>query len=171
VIYSMARDIDARLAARKFPVRVIYGPERTVREGYDPIIVIERDRGAADSVEAPKGSQTNPRKYAQRVLAVSATIYMCSRLPGAMIQDHERECEKLIDAFIVALLEWQTSERAGSILINAGRYLTAADRADVETWPGVVYSISFAVPRAVFALTYQGEARPEAEVLGFDHDC
>lgn len=166
MIYTMHRDIAAILAARKFPVRVIYGPERTVRESYDPTIVIERDRNGSDRVTAPVGQQTNPRKYAMRSLAVSATIYTVSTLPGAMIQDHERECEKLIDAFIVALYEWQASARAGAVAIGEARYLSAADRNDVETWPGVAYRLRFTVPRAVQALTYQGEARPTGQAAG-----
>jgi hypothetical protein len=167
MIYALARDIDARLTARKFPVRVVYGPERTTREGYAPVIVVERDRTASDTVGPPKGTQRNPRKYMTRTLAVSATIYAQSSLPGAMIQDHERSCEQLVDAFLVSLYEHLAAEQAGTISVSSARYLAASERNDVETWPGVVYVIKFFVPRAVLALDYTGEAKPTAAAPGF----
>jgi hypothetical protein len=101
-----------------------------------------------------------------RMLAVSATIYARSSLPGAMVQDHEHVCEQFVDALLVSLYEWQASEQAGAISVSEARYLTAADRNDVETWPGVVYVIRFSVPRAVFALTYLGEAKPTGAASG-----
>jgi hypothetical protein len=166
VIYEMARDVGARMLARKFPVLVVYGPERMQRESYDPIIVIERDRGGSDGLAAASGQQRNPRKIMTRTLAVRASIYARSSLPGAMVQDHERECERLVDGLLVALFEWQTAERAGAVSVSGARYLSAADRNDVETWPGVVYELRFNVPRAVFAMTYEGEAKPTAAILG-----
>lgn len=167
MIYTLARDVGAKLLARKFPVRVAYGPERLQREGYDPVIVIERDRGGSDRIGPAVGVQRNARKRMVRMLAVRATIYAVSTLPGAMIHDHERDCERLIDALLVALDEWQAAERAGALEISEARYLAAADRNDVETWPGVVYVIRFFVRRAVYALTYEGDAKPEAAAPGF----
>jgi hypothetical protein len=169
VIYSMARDLEDRLRARKFPVRVIYGPERTMREGYDTAIVLERDRGGSDTVRAATGVQNNARKLMTRGLAVRATIYAASTLPGAMVQDHEHLCEQLVDAVLVEIFQWQTGERAGALSIAEARYLAAADRNDVETWPGVVYVLRFAVPRAVFVKTFEGAAKPTYTLPGFQN--
>lgn len=166
MIYEMSRDIGARLEAAKFPVRVVYGPEQTAREIYDPVIVIERDRGGSDRITPPQGQQSNPRKYMTRWLAARATIYAKSSLDGATVWDHERECEKLVDGLLVALTEWQTAERAGAINVAEARYLAASERNDVETWAGVVYVLRFSVPRAVFKLTYLGEARPTQALSG-----
>lgn len=171
MIYELARDVGLSLEARKFPVRVVYGPERTAREGYDPVIVIERDRAGSDSLEPAHGFQRNPRKVMTRMRAVRATIYAASPLPGAMIQDHERECEKLVDALLVAIHEWQTAERAGVLAVTEARYMSASERNDVETWPGVVYVLRFRVPFAVQKLTYLGTPRPEAVLDGVSTNC
>jgi hypothetical protein len=54
-------------------------------------------------------------------------------------------------------------------VITEARYLVASEYNDVETWPGVVYRLRFRVPRGVFAVTYEGSARPEQELAGFNN--
>lgn len=158
MIYEMARDVAADLAARKYPVAVSYGPERVTRDGYPQgVIVVERDRDGSDAVTPPKGQVNNPRYKGVRTLAVKATIYARSSLDGPLIGDHERECEKLVDAFIVALEDWGTESKAGYIAITAAKYLDASARADTEQWPGVIYELRFAVPRGVYKRDYVGE--------------
>jgi hypothetical protein len=167
MIYELSRDLQDMLRARKYPVTVEYGPERTLRDGYpENVILIERDRESGDSVETAHGSQRNPRKMRTRKLGAIATIWARSNLPGARIGDHERACEGLVDALIISLEEWGTEARAGDIPITSARYATAADHNDVETWPGVVYLLRFQVPRGMLRRDYTGEARPESPFTG-----
>lgn len=170
MIYNLARDLDTRLAARLFPVRVAYGPERCVREGYDPFVLLERDREASDKIGPPVGSQRNPRLITVRALAVVALIYARSTLPGARVEDHEHDCEQVVDALITELYAWGSEGRTGGIAFTEARYLAAADRNDVETWPGVVYRLKFSVPRGVRVLDYVGAGRPTGTPAGVGGD-
>jgi hypothetical protein len=160
VIYEMVQNLSDLLSARGYPVPVLYGPERMIRHAFDPAIIFERDREGTDEIRAVQGQQANARRKAVRDLAVRATIYAKSNVDGAHIGDHERACEALVDAVIVALYDWAVEAKAGAINYTEARYLSAADLDEIETFPGVVYALRFRVPRGVFALTYSGDARP-----------
>jgi hypothetical protein len=167
----MMRDVEAKLRARKFPSEFVYGPERTERSGYfDHEIIFERDRKAADLVGPVKGFENNARRMRVRELATQITIYAQSRVDGARVEDHEGECEQIVDALVLALAEWGVEAKAGDLPITESRYLTAQERgevgAPVEVWPGVVYVIRFRVPRGVSARNYEGSARPTGEAAG-----
>lgn len=180
-LYPMSKDIQTLLAAKKFPLRVHYGPERMHREAYpENVVIIERDREADDTIGPPKGVQPNPRKVNARGLASVATIYARSARAGAHVGDHETLCEKFVDAVLAALSNWAKASRAVHIPITSARYLSAAERLQVarehapgveapkiEAWPGAVYRIKFLVPRALLDLDYAGEGLPTAELEGF----
>lgn len=162
MLYEMHHDLRGMLELLGFPTRWVYGPTPTDIDGYhDSLIVIERDRNASDTIRAVQGVQRNARKMRVRDLAAQLRIYARSTVPSAHIGNHERECEKIVDALIVALEEWGTAGRAGNIPITEAKYLSAAEREDVEVWPGVVYSLKFFVPRSVQKRDYAGQARPE----------
>lgn len=163
----MMRDIEEDFRKRKFPSAFVYGPERVTREGYfDHAIVFERDREASDTVGPVKGSQSNPRKMRVRELCVKCTIYAQSRLEGPRINEHEAECEQIVDALVIALAEWGEASRAGDLPITESRYLKAEEREAVEVWPGVVYVLRFRVPRGVTARDYTRAARPTGAATG-----
>lgn len=168
MIYGLSKDVAAKLKARKFPVVVLYGPERVTRERYQRAIVFQRDRKASDVVRATPGQHTNARRMRVRELCAQITLFVQSSLPGARVNDHEDVCEKLVDALIIALEEWGTEAKAGDLPITDARYAFAADHPDIEAWcanGGVAYVIKFRVPRGVAALTYSGEARPEGTAV------
>lgn len=173
-LYPLSKDIQGLLRAKNFPLRVHYGPERMHREGYpDNVVIIERDREASDTIGPPRGVQRNPRKMRVRGLAGAATIYARSSKAGAHVGDHETLCEKFVDALLVALEHWATETRAIEIPVTESRYLSADERLQlarthapgvdataIEQWPGAVYRIKFAVPRALLDLNYAGEGLP-----------
>lgn len=162
MLYEMHHDLRGMLEALGFPTRWVYGPTPTDLLNYpDSLVVIERDRNASDTIRAVQGVQRNARKMRVRDLVAQIRIYARSTVPSAHIGNHERECEKIVDAVIIALEEWGTAGRAGNIPITEAKYLSAEERQDVEIWPGVVYSIKFAVPRSVQKRDYAGQARPE----------
>lgn len=156
MIYQMALDLEANLQELKFPIHVHYGPERTEREGYDDVIVMERDRQGQDVVLAPRGQQRNPRHVRDRQLACVATIFAVSTKGGAHVGDHEDLCERYVDAFVAALYDWGVASRAGDIAVTSAKYLDKSQRADTETWPGVAYEIRFRVPRGVTRKDFDG---------------
>ncbi len=157
MIYEMSRDLRGMLRKRRFPYAVHYGPERAKRGAGSRGITFERE---PDSVEEPHGQQGNPRKHATRRLGVRATVYAKSSLPSAHQGDHERECEAIVDALIVALAEWGVAARAGRPVFVETRYATAAELAAGEQWPGVVYLIRFTIGRGVYARDYNGAGKP-----------
>lgn len=159
MIYELSRDLEARLREQRYPVRVVYGPERTAREaGGDMVIVIERDTQTSDTVRSTQGFRANPRSFAIRDLAVLARVHAYSPLRGAHRGDHERVCEQLVDALLCALRRWMSLGRTGSDLaVTEARY----DVDDsVEAWPGVVYRVRFRVPRQMSELDWAGAAHP-----------
>lgn len=163
MLYEMHLDLRQMLADLGFPCRWEYGPTPTDLTGYlDSFIVVQRDRGASDVIREVTGVQRNARKMRVRDLAAQIRIFARSTVPSAHIGNHERECEKIVDALIVALQEWGTAGRAGNIPISEAKYLGAEEREDVEIWPGVVYSIKFLLPRSVQRRDYSGAARPQS---------
>ncbi len=162
MLYEMFGDLRDRMHARKFPTHFEYGPERTHREGhhFSNLIVIERDREQSDTVEPAHGQVRNARKKFTRHLAAKATIFACCTAAGAHVGEHERVCEALVDALLVEIEDWGTESRAGQIPVTESRYMSAAERSDVETWPGVVYTVRFRVARGVQRLDYTGAGLP-----------
>jgi hypothetical protein len=172
MLYEASKQIQALLSAQLYPVKVKYGPER-IKRGHYPsghVIVLERARDADDTVSAPKGLNQNPRRVYDIALACKATIYARSSLGGAHDGDHERETEKIRDAFLAALYKWGVGARAGAVQVSGARFTAAAEEGP-EKWPGAVYELRFTVPRGVFDRAYAGEqnagtARPTGTAAG-----
>jgi len=166
-VYDMTRDIAVNLGARKFPVPISYGPERTKRTVFNTGIVVERDRKANDGVRSAPGVARHPVKQYARDLAVVVHVYVQSTAGGARVVEHEAECDQIVDAFVGELRDWISGGKAGvDPQITESRYLAPEDLAamsadgaeGLERWPGVVYRIKFRLPRGVTRLDYQGNA-------------
>lgn len=161
----MLRDVQAKFTDRKFPTKFEYGPRRlTVEAWHDHLVICERDRESPDQLAAVNGQQTNPRRYCNRALAVKFTIYARCNLDDARINEHEYECEQIVDALIVALQEWGTEAKArlGDVTptISESRYLKLTEFPEAEAWPGVAYIVRLRVMRGVMRRDYEGLARP-----------
>ena len=169
MIYALHYDLKGMLDELKFPIHWLYGPTPVTVDGYPALtVVVERNRdGQSDAIRAPQGAHPNARQSRVRELPAKITIYAReTAVAGAHIGDHETLCEKVVDALIVALAEWGTAAKVGTIAITEARYLRADERADVEKWPGVVYVLRFTVPRGVRRRDFLGNARPTGTVTG-----
>jgi hypothetical protein len=178
--YEFSKDVQKLLHAKRFPLRVHYGPERTHREGYpENVIVFERDHGASDTLGPPRGQQRNPRKMRSRGLACLAHLYVKSSRAGARLGDHQDLCEQFVDALLAAMIAWAQTHRAEGFTVGEHRYLSAAERltlgkehapgveaAKIEQWPGVVYVVKFVLPRGLYDLDYSADGLPEATLEG-----
>jgi hypothetical protein len=162
VLYELHKDVQALLAAQKYPVKVRFGPERITRDKYREghAIVIEHDTDAGDSFVAPRGLRTNPRRVRDHTQGAKATVYARSSLPNAHRGDHERECMKIVHAFVAAMYKWGAEGRVGDIPVSKAGYL--APTGGPEVWPGVVYELRFTVACGVYDRTYVGEQNPGA---------
>ncbi len=166
MLYEFHKEIAALLAAKGQPAAVRFGPERVSCERFPgQVIVIEHDE-AGDQLAPPAGFSRNPRRVADRMIGAQATIYARSSLPAAHRGDHERECEKVIDAFTVALVAWGVNvvKSPKGAPVSSMRYVKpkASDGSELspEVWPGVAYEIKFRVPRGVFERTFVAEQNP-----------
>jgi len=162
MIFQMSRDIAETLAARGFPFRIQYGPERAERGGYTNIITMGRDRSGGDQVGNTESNKRNPQSQAVRRIGVVARVYAVSELSGARINNHENLCDQVVDALVIEILKWGVAAQVGRPAFTSSRYLTAEERNLEETWPGVVYELRFSVPRGIRDITFAKEARPES---------
>lgn len=173
MIYEAMVGLQVKFTKRKFPSLFLYGPLRFVIDTtQDHWIVVERDRdGAQDQMSPVQGFQQNPRRVANRSLAAKATIYARSNVDGAGVNDHESECEQIVDGFVTAFAEWGTENvaRLGGVgpSLQELRYLKAAEfHPEAETWPGVAYVIRFRVSRGVVVRDYERQAQPTGAATG-----
>lgn len=163
MINLLAESVQEALRVGDYPVDCVYGPLPVTYERYPHgLLVFERARDASDTFAAPMGTRNqNPLYRAARTVAAQLLIYACAeQLEGARIEDHEGECEDLVDQTYIAIEEWaKLITHAGPTIVEA-RYLSAAERNDEQVWPGVVYRVKFSVLRAVVKQSKSGEIRP-----------
>jgi hypothetical protein len=161
MIYQMSRDIAANLQARKFPVDVHYGPDRVTHGGCDSMRVdFSRDYEQDEVISPVLGSNRNPRAVGVRALPVLVELRVRSTLHGALLHDHQHECDALVDALEVALYEWSQAARTGALDYYESRYVKPEDDDGSEVKAGVTYRLRFRVPRGVAKRDYTGAAEP-----------
>ena len=164
VIYDLALEVEMILRARKFPVRIRYGPKA---RGNDRCFLVMSRAPTGDSVDTSTGRQLNPGYVARRGLMAQVLVFAQSSLEGAHIGDHERECEAITDGVIVAIRDVLVSTRLGALDVRESRYLTPEEtEAQGGSYPGVVYMVKLNVPRGVYALDYSGQGAPEVTIIG-----
>ena len=165
MIYRLATHVGDALAARQYPVRVVYGPERVSHSLTASAIVIERDRDSGDTFENVRGAFRNAKHPAIRMVGARATVYWRAAVAGARVQDHEDECDAVVDALYCAVDSYmQASARINLTPVSEARYLRAEEIAaeGLETWAGVVYRLRWRMPRGVASTTYLGLGLPTA---------
>lgn len=186
MIADLARAVGADLASRKYPYRVVYGPERAARDGFQHAIVFRRDRSSPDEVAPPVGA-TRPRATPTGAEApmtrwVSGVFVVYARSPraGATAADHEAECDAVCDGVLTAM--YRVLKAQGLPLrIAESRVLTREDlRVEAETEaaddgsgarvadaPGCAARVRFAVQTLVRDVTYTGASGPVGTITEF----
>jgi hypothetical protein len=165
MLSEFSRDIQRFLTEQSYPVRATFGYEQAVAGAHRGHFVIFEHDTAGDTLGPPTtGAKRNPRLVRARYLGCVAEIYAKSSLPGARRADHERECEKIVDALVCAFYRWGAEGQVGDLPWKSGKYVDGKDAPDRprEKWPGVCYQISFALPRGVYDRTYVAENNPGA---------
>jgi len=157
---QMARDVEALLRAKYYPVRVRYGPQRFDLEGPHMQIRAERDRTTSDQFGAAPGPRSDDsRPIAQRAVPVVWTLYTRSAAPGATAGEEEALIDDLVDALFDALRTWGSTNKS-SVLVNDGRLLTDDERGVEAISTGEAYRMTIAVARGILSKDYRGEGRP-----------
>jgi hypothetical protein len=158
VIAALSRAVAARLAEKKFPHPVHYGPERAERKGFDMGVVFYRDRQAGDPITPPKSANAAPpgvESPYNRQVSGAVEVYARSPKPGATAEDHEDECDRVCDGVLCALYAVLAGRRLPLQIVES-RLLTAADFNDAEQWPGTAARIRFRVTTLVRDVDYTG---------------
>jgi hypothetical protein len=161
---KLARDVEAALRAREYPVRVAYGPQRFDLEGPQMQVRVERDRDTPDDFRAAPGPRSDDsRPVAQRGVSLVWTLYTRSSAPGATAGEEEALLDQLVDAVYDALRMW-ASEARTSVDVVDGRLLNDDERGVEAISNGEAYRMRAIVPRGIYSLSYRGEGRPLAEI-------
>jgi hypothetical protein len=159
-VAELADVVDQELAARRYPYRVAYGPERTQRTGPGIVggVVFERDRGRGDTIASPVATRqgaATPEAYYSRQIAGAFTAFVKSPKPGARVRDHEAEADLVCDAVVSAMV--RACKLAGKPLaIGASRLLGAEDFNGLEQWPGAAVRVEFTIAVPVRDVDYRG---------------
>lgn len=184
MIGHLAKAVAADLGRRKFPHDVRYAPEISRPRGFGPFIIFERDREAGDAITYPAGANgRNPEVPFNRHVAGRVTIYARSPKPGAMVLDHEDECDSVCDGVLTAMYRILKARKLPLAIVDS-RVFTREDlRAADENagagddhsghrsadWPGCAARIRFTVGTVVRDVTYPGAAQATAVID--DVDC
>ncbi len=174
-IYEFSKDIQRFLTEQSYPVRVSFGYKQDANRAaaHRGHFVVLEHSDAGDTLGPPVGAKRNARLVRARMIGAKAEVYAKSSLPSARREDHERECEKIVDALIAAFYRWGVEGQVGDLPWQGGRYVPGKDAPDSprEKWPGVCYEITFQIPRGVYDRTYvaeqnAGAAQPTGTATG-----
>lgn len=177
MIYQMARDVAAMLAADGFPVTIVYGETPITAASIvarSHSIEFARDRQNGDKISNPQGAKRDPRSkvVAVRLVGVRVVIRARVSVTGARINEHEHECDDLVDAVIARLTQWTTAAKCGGDPEwRESRYLAEDELgADAPATgghvSGVAYLLRFGIPRGVTARRYDGVGSPTTKFAG-----
>jgi len=172
VIYAFARAIGVALAARGFPYKVAYEPFLDTKQTYGSGVVISRTRGANEAIGPAIGPRQNPKPVMSRLLSADVYVMAKSSKAGARVNEHEDECDPVVDAVLIAADGLIRGKGSPSFAVPEARYLSAQERSAlggfVEQWPGVVYFLRLIVPRGIARLNYRGEGAATAKIAEID---
>ena len=171
MIARFLKTVADDMYSRKYPVDFKAGPEPIVRNGYSNVIRVERDRGAGDTLLDIGASDPKRRRYAVRRIALLVDVYAQSGVEGARVLDHEELADFIVDAFMVSVNAWVQQFKTHSAIYGAGRFLTAGELNDEQTWPGVVYRVPLQLHRGVYRQDYDGEGLPTVELFRVNSDA
>lgn len=165
MIKPLSIAVGKDLKTRGYPYEVTYGPERTQRTGpAKQGIVFARMRGVPEPVVAPKGAKDiNPEAYYNRKMAGEFTVYARCQRAGATTEEHEDECDRVVDAAISAMRRILV-ERRLPLDVAQVRLIPAHEFNDNETWTGCAAEVTFFVQVLVRDVTYTDRARGTGEV-------
>lgn len=162
--YQVSKALQAYFKAIGSPVQIFYGPERLDRQDYPaPIVLFRRDSEGSDRLDPPSGFRRNPRLLNTKMQAVTLEIFARSSSAGARRQDHEALADFIADRVVCGLDVVSNAMRL-TVSYSGGRYLRRSERADVDTWSGVVYQLRLMLGRGIAHLNWSGQALPEAVI-------
>lgn len=150
-------EVSALLVARRVPLAVVKGPQRS-----DPQLTLSnsvefRTREGADGVEVPARRGGNPSPVALLTSGCTAIVRGRSTTVGATIWDHQGIVALFAHAVISALVQ-----AAGKLQLPIGFGSCGwVDNPQQEVDYGARYEIEFTLPESVFAETWDSASGVE----------
>jgi len=175
MLYAISQDVDARLRAKKVPLRVVFGPERAPSNTAERIVIEHAGDDRFEGFRLPQGNlgQGNPKPGFKRWQAAKATIYAQSSATGASKGEHFRRAEQVLDRLLLAL-DWVCKTRntpvdgrrpSNTLEVTGGSFIVPKDLEGSEVWPGAVYELRFAIDRGIVDRAWDGETAGTAEIV------
>jgi hypothetical protein len=164
VIHLLAYEVQDLLAKKKFPIKVVYGPEAFARESDTTLIVFHRE-GEADIFPDATSPGRNPRNYSNRAIGFAVVVFAKSSKPNARRQDHEVLCDVYVNAVVCALAK-ACSARSNGLAVSSGHLLTRAERegSTFERFPGVAYELKCSLVQSVQDFDFDGAGEPTVQI-------
>lgn len=148
MLHEIGIELQTSLAARGVPVVVVDGPERTTDITHTrQRVVLERDP-SGDSFASNVTPHRNPGQRFSREVGCLLHIYAQSTYAGAMLFEHYRLAEKLLDFVLIGLDDVVRTRRNG-LVIRSGSFVPIDDLEKSDRVNGVKYTLKFAIVRGV----------------------
>lgn len=151
ILPEIARQVQAAMRARSIPVTISYGRDFPADlPEYGPRIRVFAE--GTDIYGPPVGAghqngSTIVRSHFQKQTAVRVLVTTQSTKTGAGQEQHDLECEALVDAFLIDL-DIVTRRRRNPMTAPSGQFLLPEDDPD-GTSAGSTYEITFVIGRPV----------------------
>lgn len=165
MIDELADRVRTNLAARKFPHRVVYGPEYAERAA--PVthaIVFARDRQRGDEVGPLQGWRGSPEARAplQRRFRGVVRVYAKSSKSGAAARDHEAICDRVCDGVLTAMY---AEAKGFELRVEGSRLMRADEFSGEQQWSGCAAEILFSIVGAIRHVDYTGAGPDTGEIF------
>lgn len=165
MIYAIARQLGAALAAQKVPFPVVFGPESnaSLSDARERIVIEQPMAEKRDAIEAPIATHPNPRMPMRRLQAVRIRIFARANFAGATWHDHAERAEEVLD-HVVAELDAIVKGRRNVISYGAGGFVSLVDAQGSGTYGGATYELDLSIDRGIFRRTWALDAAGEVTI-------
>lgn len=167
MIHAIGQDLSAALAARRCPIRVYDGTDRSVGTNVSvkpERITIERDE-SGDTFRLPAGAspRANPPLRGIRNIGVKLRIFAQSPIAGAKTYEHERRLERILDILFCSIYEVAATRKNG-VSISGGRFVRSDDTKDGDSRVGAEYELRLTWERGITDTPWDDVLKQEIEV-------
>ena len=164
MMHELALELATELRSVGCPLAVVDGPEpsSTATWGRERIVL---EHATGDRFTAPLSQRPTPKHRFVRVVASKITIYAQSPRAGALLWEHRRRAEHVLDLVLCAMAK-TIAERRNRFVPVSGGFIDPPDAQGTQTRAGAVYELAWTVDRAVMHQAWDGTLEATAPGLG-----
>lgn len=152
MMHELALELATELRSVGCPLPVVDGPEAssTATWGRERIVV---EHATGDRFTAPLSQRPTPKHRFVRVVASKITIFAQSPRAGALLWEHRRRAEHVLDLVLCAMAKIL---RRNQFTTGTGGFVDPPDAQGTQTRAGAVYELSWTMARAVIHQAWDG---------------